>query len=520
MKKGIIVVLVLCLSFALFANGTKETAKSSVVATKEGGVAVLGTTSTITSFSTVDMRGTDQFFEVLLYEPLLTVGANGSIECILAESYEADPSTLTYTFHLRKGVKFHDGSDFNAEVAKWNLEYYKERGVYGEAYVGVIDHIDIIDNYTIALRLSTWDAFLPVALARGGGASFMMSKLAFDTYGGDYLAKHPVSTSPFMFDSYVEGESIKLVRFDEYWQGKPYLDGITIEIFSESMVMQAAFESGDIHIFGVPDGDTAKYLINKGYTVEKSSSASMAYVLGFESVKADDPFNDVRVRQAVCYAIDAVDIVKTCFEMNGTAANQLDPEGGTYYSEKVDKYDLNIEKAKQLLAEAGYPNGFKTKLSTMSLWSLPLPSQMIVEQLKKIGITVELNIVERAQFFVLQDGWGSVGGMFLSCFSLPAGGGSQIAANFAQNLGSAFGRTSLIHPDDINAYIDIAKNSGGEESIENIKKAEELIFNDYCLCYSLALTNSLTAVSNNLVDSNYGKDTSSSNTLWKAYFAN
>ena len=464
------------------------------------------------------MRGTDQFYEDLLYESLLAVGANGSIECVLAESYEGDPEALTYTFHLRKGVKFHDGSDFNAEVAKWNLLHYQEKGDYGLSYLGVVDSIDIVDDYTIVLHLSTWDAFLPVSLARAGGASYMMSKQAYDQYGDDYLRQHPVSTTPFMFDSYKDGEYIKLVKFKDYWRGEPILDGLTIEIFSEPLVMQAAFENGDIHIMGVGDGETAKYLEDKGFEVGKSSTATAAYMLGFECNTPSDPFYDVRVRQAVCYAIDAEYIAKMGFEYNGQRATQLDPPGGQYYSPDVNPYDLNIEKAKELLAEAGYPNGFTTTLSTMGLWNLPIPAQMIVEQLKKVGIEVKLNIVERAQFFVLQDGWGQEGGMFLSCFSLPAGGGAQVAANFKQNLSSGFGRTSILHPDDVNDLIMKACAASGEECAEYIKQAQVLIHNKYCVCYCMVLTNSRIAISSKLKESNYGKDIATRGTFHLAYF--
>lgn len=524
MKKVFSVILFsILLIFSVYAGGGRESQEASppqVSGSKYGGTLVIGTTSTVSSLSTVDMRGTDQFFENLLYEPLLTVGPNGTIVPVLAESYSADPDTLTYTFKLRQGVKFHDGSDFNAEVAKWNLEYYKETGVYGSSYVGVVDSIEIVDDYTIVLHLSSWDAFLPVALARGGGASYMMSKQAFDTYGADYLKRHPVSTSPFMFESWTDGESIKLVKFEDYWRGEPYLDGVTIEMFSEAMVLQAAFEAGDVHIFSVSDGDMAAYLETNGYFIQKSSSPSMAYVIGFNCNDPSDPFSDVRVRQAISYAIDSEQIVNTCFTFNGTVADQLDPVGGTYHNENINPYDVDIDKAKALLAEAGYPNGFTTKLTTMNQWNLPLPVQMIAEQLKAIGVNVELNIVERAQFFVLQDGWGAEGGMFASCFSLPAGGGSQVAANFAQNLGSAFGRTSLLHPDDVNDLIQKAKNSSGDESVEYIKQAEELVYNKYCLMNVFAMTNNMTAISSKVIDSEFGKDTGSSNTLWKAYLVN
>lgn len=520
MKKLLILMVILFVSFTVFAGGASESNLNTQPTEKKGGVVVIGTTSTVTSLNSIDMRGTDQFFENLLYESLLTVGANGVIEPVLAESYFGDPENKTYTFKLRQGVKFHDGSDFNAEVAKWNLEYYKEKGVYGPSYLGVVESIEIVDDYIIVLHLSTWDAFLPVSMARGGGASYIMSKLAYDTYGSEYLAKHPVTTAAFMFDSWKEGEYIKLVKFADYWQGEPLLDGVTVEMYSEDMVLQAAFEAGDVHIYGVSSGDTASYLESKGYFIQRSSSASMAYVIGFECNEPKDPFRDVRVRQAVCYALDSQAITDTCFAFNGQVATQLDSEGGTYYNKKVNDYSLNIEKAKELLAEAGYPKGFTTTLSTMSLWNLPLPAQMIVEQLKKVGITVNLNIVERAQFFVLQDGWGTEGGMFMSCFSLPAGGGSQYAANFAQNLGSGFGRTSILHPDDVNDLIQKAKNSSGEECVSYIKDVEELIFNKYCLMNVFCLTHSMTAISDKLIDSNYGKDTGSSNTLWKAYLVN
>jgi len=312
---------------------------------------------------------------------------NGNINPNLATEWKlaADLSSITLT--LRKGVKFHDGSDWNAVSAKWNIDILINAKV-GD-YMN-FSSVDIVDDYTIRINLKTFTNTMLTTLA----GTRVISKAAYDKNGEAWMRLHPVGTGPFKLASFEPQVSLKGVRFDDYWQkGKPYLDGIEFTFISDPMTRSASLQAGEVEMIG---GDLSKVeydLQQKGFNIVKGYIS--VYTLIPDSKNADSPLANPKVREAIDYAIDRDAIVKSLGYGFWSTTYQFALPGTTTYNESLSRpYDLN--KAKQLLAEAGYPNGFKCAFTVNSNVSNRDAATAIQGALSKAGINLDMSIVDGA----------------------------------------------------------------------------------------------------------------------------
>lgn len=504
MKKALLVALTLLVAFSVFANAGKET-------TKEGGTLVIAVSSESETLLVHKVRSS-MISMWPMFEGLFVFDETGNAVPFLVETYEEDIPGLTYTLHLHKGVKFHDGSELTAEVVKWNLDKYMVEGIL-KSFLESIKSVEVKDTYTVVLHLKEWDSLLPASLARQMG--YMASKTAYETYGEDYCAEHPVGTGPFKFESREQGVQMNFTRFDDYWQGKPNLDAVEMVVYKEALVAQAALEAGDIDVWQTSNYVIADELKAEGFNVYKSSIPTALYNLYFECMNPDDPFFNVKVRKAASYAIDPQAISDALFNGYGVLTNQFATPGSAFYSNGVEGCPYDTTKAKALLKEAGYPNGFKT---TMACWnSQPYVNvaQILKEQLAAVGIDVEIKLYDLAGFAVLMDGWKS--GLFLHPMGISNGPAAQLATLFVKGLTSGAGANSLLHPDDVDALIQKAKSSDAKSSIKYFQDAATLIFEDYCELKSFIATPSVTAVAPSVVNCGVGVNSSFAASLWDTY---
>jgi ABC-type transport system substrate-binding protein len=322
-------------------------------------------------------------------EHFLRVGKAGQMVPHLIESWEYSKDGLQLTLHVRRGVKFHDGSDFNAEAAKWNL--MKARESHGR--LKVISSIDLVDDYQILLNMENYDnTFLP-NLAFSSG--FVLSPTAFETFGEEYCMVHPVGTGPFKFVSYEPDVRIITERFNAYWQkDKPYLDGIELSYVNEVNTAVNMLKKGQVDVIVNINGASAADLKAEGYTV-KALPWNMEGLLP-DSLNADSVLADKRVRQAIEYAIDRPTIVKTLGRGFWQALTQLATEAVYGYNSAIEGRRYNPNMAKQLLTEAGYPNGFKIKLIGGEGTELLKVFTMVQAYLARVGIKAEIEIADPA----------------------------------------------------------------------------------------------------------------------------
>jgi len=298
---------------------------------------------------------------VMIYEPLVTVDYNYQFQPGLAGRWETSEAGLTWTFYLRKGVKFHDGSDFNAEVVKWWLEGMQQ-GVNSYMFESMTA-AEVIDEHTIAL---TFQAPFPNLLYNlSTSFSSIMSKEAYETYGDEYGTKYAVGTGPFMLEEWVQNDHLTLVKNPDYnwapeWtghRGPAEVDRILYRIIPEDATRMIELQAGNVHLVvsPPPPRELPQYQDNPDYIFITGSDATIQFI----GMNLNDPFfADIRTRKAVGHAIDRDLIVETVYQGLGRATNTyLSAElgGDKGVSRFAPSYDL--DKAKALLAEAGWVMG-------------------------------------------------------------------------------------------------------------------------------------------------------------------
>jgi peptide/nickel transport system substrate-binding protein len=336
-------------------------------------------------------------FQTVFFDTIIKEDVQGNIRQNLATQWEVSPDQKSLTLTFRKGVKFHDGSDFNATVAKWNIDILI--AAKNSNYT-TVSSVDVVDDYTIRLNMSKWANTIYDALAQ----TFIISKAAYDKNGEDYMRKNSVGTGPFKFSSWEPNVSIKGVRFDDYWGGKPYLDAIEINTIIDPTTRANAFEAKDQDIIG-GDLSKAEYdLKQKGFEVLNGYIS--VYCLIPDSKNADSPYANVKVRQAVSYAIDRDAIVKSLGYGWWSSVNQFALPGSTAYISSIPANPYSQDKAQQLMTEAGYPTGFTSSIIVDTFVSNKDAVTAMQGFLSKIGIKVDLNMADMGTSMTyMTQGW-------------------------------------------------------------------------------------------------------------------
>lgn len=383
---------------------------------QRGGALVVGAETELgTRDPAVSESGAAARVNWLVYEGLVqydlktdTQGAPPKIIPVLAESWEVSEDGLNYTFHLRKGVKFHDGSPFNAEAVEFNVrrvwdpnfEFYYQRGagIPANRYLHLKD-VKATDEDTVVFTLSQKNAFFIPQLAEGAtpGLPSIASPEAIKTYGNDELGNHPAGTGPFKVAEQAKGEYTRLVRNPDYWNAPyPYLDELIFREIPDGSTRVNALSAGEVDmIIGVPPDDVEP-LKEQEFELKMGPLPHIWY-LSFNLQQK--PFDDKRVRQAVSMAIDKEGMIREllqgtalpAFSMVSRTSSGFDPNWS-------EPYPYDVEKAKQLMAEAGYGDGADIvfEISTSGSGQM-IPVQMaewIQRDLAKIGIRATINTFE------------------------------------------------------------------------------------------------------------------------------
>lgn len=332
--------------------------------------------------------------------PLLEEAYNGDLSPILAASYDVDTSAdkPSITFHLKKGVKFHDGSELTAQIVKWNLDNLKTGTLTSSS--SAWKSIEVLDDYTIKINLFNW--MNSAVRSFGGPAGSMVSKAAYDSKGLEYMRWNMVGTGPFKQTGFVRDVSLKLTRFNDFCiPGKPYLDNLTILYVADEMTRLALFKSGGADVLSLSTNKSAKDLQDAGYEI-LASGGGTRFLLP-DSMNKDSVWADPKVRMAAEHAIDKEGLNKAFGFGFWEIAYQLPGKDSKAYVPAITGRKYDVAKAKQLLAEAGYPNGFKSVLNASSTADRDVPIA-IQAQLRAVGINVEVQFADSAKFTTYQMG--------------------------------------------------------------------------------------------------------------------
>ena len=320
-----------------------------------------------------------------VFEGLMKVSSDGSLIPAVAEKYTISEDHLTYTFTIREGIKFHNGDAVTAEDVLYSIERCaaaSETGIVQVAALSAITGMEAADERTVVITLAEPNNEFLVYLT--------LAILPADYTGQDTA---PVGTGPFKFVSRAAQDSIVMEKNEAYWGTPAKLDKVTFKVFENADSIIMSMQSGAVDLFSHLTSTQTAQLGEEFYVVEGAMNLVQALYLNH----AEKPFDDPRVCQALCYAVDKQQIFDLAFDGYGfPIGSSIYPSFAKYFEEDlVNYYTQDIEKAKALLAEAGYPDGFSMTITVPSNYQPHIDTaQVLAEQLKAVGVTAEIQLVE------------------------------------------------------------------------------------------------------------------------------
>ncbi|MBY6053491.1 glutathione ABC transporter substrate-binding protein [Cytobacillus firmus] len=326
--------------------------------------------------------------QTAMLEGLLGSDEEGQIIPQLAEEYSVSDDALEYTFKLRQGVTFHDGEPFNAEAVKTSFErIMKDESLrLNSRGFNLITSIDVMDEFQIKVTLKEPYAGM---LTRFVSSKILSPKLINDSSSD--IGKTPVGTGPFKFVEWVQGDHLTVERFDDYWNKADRVKKITYKPVPENGSRVAMLKTGEAHvIYPAPVQNLKELESNSDVEIHKIPSTIARYV-SINTMK--EPYDDVRIRQAINYAVNKEAFISVVNSGYGLPLDSIIPNKTQFYA-KQETYDHNIEKAKELMKEAGFEDGFNAEIWGNTNSDTLKGMQFIQQQLKEIGITVEIKSME------------------------------------------------------------------------------------------------------------------------------
>ena len=298
----------------------------------------------------------------MIYDTLVQYRENTTdLEPALAESWTRSADGLTWTFHLRQGVQFHDGTPFNADAVVFSLT--RPLMLFRNFHEQFISQIVALDPLTVQIQLKT--PYAPFISTLAGTSFSIVSPVAVQTLG-----EHPVGTGPFKFVQWDKNDKIVLSANDTYWAGKPALDRLIFRSIPDNAMRLIELQAGNIHVMEFPNPDEIP-LIQGDPQLEILMQPSLN--TGYLAMNMEKPpFDNLKVRLAINHAINKTEIVERFYQGLAVPAKSPIPPTLWSYDDSIEDHAYDPELAKQLLAEAGYPDGFET-----TLWALPVPRPYI-----------------------------------------------------------------------------------------------------------------------------------------------
>lgn len=346
-----------------------------------------------------------------IYDKLVDIDGKGEIEPMLAKDWEVSDDELTYTFDLRDDVEFHDGTKFDAEAAKFNLDRYLEEESARVAELASVKSVEAVDSNTLRINLS--EPFSPLLSVLADRAGMMPSPQAVQQSGDDF-ANNPVGTGPFEFDEQVRGDELTVKAFDGYWrEGQPKLKEVSYQGIEDANVQYNNLQSGQLDVIElVPENELESLKERGGFDIYNRPE------LGYQGIwlnTTQPPFDDANLRRAVYTLIDREAIVEAALSgVGGEAGNSPFPPVSFAYGESDEFKRGNAEEARQLLKEAGQGDGFSFTMTVGTSPQQQQIGQIVQDSLEPAGIKVDLERLEfgtllegaeRKDFEALQLGW-------------------------------------------------------------------------------------------------------------------
>jgi peptide/nickel transport system substrate-binding protein len=388
MRKITCIILLSLAFLVLFSGCNKKTSPSSSNGRKSTITIAIAADAT-----TMDPQGSNEVPSIRvrehLFETLVYKDENQDLNPGLALEWEWRDD-FSIKMRLRQGVKFHDGSDFTAQDVKFSLERARDSSFVGYKFSS-IDHVEIVDNYNVIVHLKSTYALIFEMLS--DPAADIVCKSYVERVGPDRFASEPIGTGQYQFSSWRRGDRIEIKRWDNYWgERKAQTENLVFRVLTESATRTIELETGGVDIaLDIPPNDVNRINNNPRLQMLMCPSFQLAYI-GLNTEKA--PFNDKRVRQAINYALDMEGIVSAVYSDIGS------PLAGAVTSmcwgvdPSIKPYPYNPDRARQLFAEAGYPNGFRASIWCNENQQRMDMAEIVQNQLRPYGITLDFSVVE------------------------------------------------------------------------------------------------------------------------------
>lgn len=453
-------------------TGTAEEGGDLVIATQSDAVTLDPSASNDTPSANIQIN---------IFETLVTQNEDMENEPLLAKSWEQLDET-TWEFELHEGITFHDGSAFNAEVVKANIERILDDDLGSPVafMYDMITAIDVVDEYTVQFTTDYPFAPLPAHLAHPGGVMISQDQIEADyaameegEEAGSVISANPQGTGPFIFEEWEPGQFTQLVNNENYWGDHALLDSVRFKVVPEDLTRIAELETGDSHIANpLNPSDVEQVETGDVMDVEKQQSTAVSYI-GFNS--ENEPFDDERVRQAITMAIDKEEIIEGIYDGVGIPATGHLAPAIFGYDEDVSGIDYDVEEAQNLMAEAGYEDGFSTTIWTNDERERIDTATNVQDQLSEIGIDASIETLEWGA--MLEQTGNGEHDMFVFGWTTVTGDADNgtYPLFHSDNLGSAGNRT-FTENEELDQLLEEARQTADKEKrLDLYSQAQELM---------------------------------------------
>lgn len=406
-----------------------------------------------------------------IYNSLVDMDENGEFQPELSESWK-QPDDVTYIFKLKQGVKFHNGREMTADDVKYSFERIlnPDTAAVGRSYFSKVQSVEAVDKYTVKFSLS--DPYAPFMAYMTSVYASIVPKEVVEEKGN--LMQTACGTGPFMLKEWIPDNHVTLVKNPSYFMdGQPKLDGIVFHIMPDESSRLAALRTGKVHITKLSPQSIPLVKDNKDINIISYQSNEYSY-LGFNMTI--EPFNNKKVRQAISLAVNRPEIAQTIYGGNAVVSGPVPPslKKWSIDVESTEMYQYNIEKAKQLLAEAGYPNGFETVITAGLYDDIRDTAQLLQKQLEAIGIKATIQNLESGQYV---DAWKNKNHQMMAGRNGSGSDPDRALGFFFSTKGSA-NVWGYSNP-EFDALTEEAKITVDEtKRLELYKKAQEILIDD------------------------------------------